>query len=106
GRVEQALVHFRDNVKLLLPYVRQGYDVVVPEPTCGMMLKKEYLDYLQGEEREQAREVAARTYDLSEYLVRLTAAGRLDRNFPAPPGRVAYHQPCHLKYQAIGQKSL
>jgi glycerol-3-phosphate dehydrogenase subunit C len=106
GRVEQALGHFQDNVKLLLPYVRQGYDVVVPEPTCGMMLKKEYADYLQGEEREQALEVSKRVYDLSEYMIKLDNEGRLSKDFKVDVGRVAYHQPCHLKYQAIGAKSI
>jgi len=106
GQVEAALEHFRENVKTLLPYARQGYDIVVPEPTCGMMLKKEYVDYLQGEEREQAQEVAGRVFDLSEYLVKLNAEGRLSKDFAQAVGRVAYHQPCHLKYQAIGQKSI
>ncbi|HKX31820.1 MAG TPA: anaerobic glycerol-3-phosphate dehydrogenase subunit C [Blastocatellia bacterium] len=106
GRVEEALSHFRDNVELLLPYVRQGYEIVVPEPTCGMMLKKEYLDHLQGAEREQALEVSKRVYDLSEYLIKLNSQGRLSRDFSVKLGRVAYHQPCHLKYQAIGSKSI
>jgi glycerol-3-phosphate dehydrogenase subunit C len=106
GRIEDALRHFQDNVKLLLPYVRLGYDVVVPEPTCGMMLKKEYADYLQGEEREEALEVSKRVYDLSEYLIKLNNAGRLNKDFKVDIGRVAYHQPCHLKYQAIGAKSI
>jgi glycerol-3-phosphate dehydrogenase subunit C len=106
GRVETALGHFQDNVKLLLPYVRQGYDIVVPEPTCGMMLKKEYADYLLGEERDQALEVSKRVYDLSEYMIKLNNAGRLNKDFKVDIGRVAYHQPCHLKYQAIGAKSI
>jgi len=106
GRVETALEHFRDNVRILLPYVREGYDVVVPEPTCGMMLKKEYADYLQGEERDQAREVSKRVYDLAEYLVKLNNEGRLNKDFAVKSGKVAYHQPCHLKYQAIGSKSI
>lgn len=106
GRVEEALDHFRDNVKTLLPYARQGYDIVVPEPTCGMMLKKEYADYLQGEERDQALEVQRRVYDLSEYLVMLNNEGRLSKDFKVSVGKVAYHQPCHLKYQAIGAKSI
>ncbi|HZS10251.1 MAG TPA: anaerobic glycerol-3-phosphate dehydrogenase subunit C [Blastocatellia bacterium] len=106
GRVGPALEHFRENVKALLPFVRAGYDIVVPEPTCGMMLKKEYADSLQGEEREQALEISKRVYDLSEYLVKLSAEGKLSKNFPVNVGRVAYHQPCHLKYQAIGQKSI
>jgi anaerobic glycerol-3-phosphate dehydrogenase C subunit len=106
GRVEEALLHFRDNVKTLLPYVRGGYDIVVPEPTCGIMLKKEYADYLQGEEREQALEVSKRVYDLSEYLIKLNNEGRLSKDFKVDVGKVAYHQPCHLKYQAIGAKSI
>ena len=106
GRVEEALRHFRDNLKLLLPYVREGYDIVVPEPTCGMMLKKEYADYLQGEERERALEVAKRVFDLSEYLMKLNNEGRLNKDFKVKVGKVAYHQPCHLKYQAIGAKSI
>jgi Fe-S oxidoreductase len=106
GRVDSALGHFQDNVKLLLPYVRRGYDIVVPEPSCGMMLKKEYADYLLGEEREEALEVSKRVYDLSEYLIKLNNAGRLNKDFKVDLGRVAYHQPCHLKYQAIGAKSI
>lgn len=106
GRLNVALDHFRENLKVLLPYVRQGYDIVVPEPTCGMMLKKEYIDHLQGEEREQAVELSKRVFDLSEYLIKLKAGGKLSRDFTVEVGKVAYHQPCHLKYQAIGNKSL
>lgn len=106
GRVDLALDHFRDNVKLLLPYVRKGYDIVIPEPTCGMMLKKEYIDYLKGEEREQAIEISKRVYDLSEYLVKLNSEGKLVKDFSVKLGKVAYHQPCHLKYQAIGSKTI
>jgi glycerol-3-phosphate dehydrogenase subunit C len=106
GRVEAALGHFRDNVKSLLPYVRQGYDIVAPEPTCGMMLRKEYANYLQGEERDQAIEVSKRVYDPSEYLIKLNNDGRLNKDFKVKVGKVAYHQPCHLKYQAIGAKSI
>ena len=106
GRIEDALEYFRQNVGLLLPYVRDGFDIVVPEPTCGMMLKKEYADYLQGEEHERAVEVSKRVYDLSEYLVKLNNEGRLNCDFDVQVGRVAYHRPCHLKYQAIGQKSV
>ena len=106
GRIEDAIQHFRTNINALLPYARKGYAIVVPEPTCGMMLKKEYADYLQDGEREMALEVASRVYDLSEYLVKLASQGELKKDFPVNVGIVAYHQPCHLKYQAIGQKSV
>ncbi|MGE0886027.1 MAG: anaerobic glycerol-3-phosphate dehydrogenase subunit C [Blastocatellales bacterium] len=106
GRLDAALEHFRNNLSVLLPYVRQGYDIVVPEPTCGMMLKKEYIDHLQGDERELAIELSKRVFDLSEYLIKLKNEGRLSQDFQVKVGKVAYHQPCHLKYQAIGNKSL
>ena len=51
-------------------------------------------------------EVSKRVYDLSEYLIKLNNEGRLNKNFKVDVGRVAYHQPCHLKYQAIGAKSV
>ncbi len=106
GKVEVAVEHFRNNIKVLLPYVLQGYDIVVPEPSCGLLMKKEYYDYLRDEEREQAVEFSKRVFDLSEYLVKLKNEGRLDRDWNVKIGKVAYHQPCHLKYQAIGNKSL
>lgn len=103
GDTEAALSHMKDNVNSLVEWVRAGYDVVVPEPTCGMMLKKEYKDHLDGEAVE---EVAARTYDISEYLFRMKRAGKLRTDFEKDPGKLAYHMPCHLKYQAIGRRSL
>jgi Fe-S oxidoreductase len=106
GRFEEALTHFRANLAALRDYIEAGYEVIVPEPTCGMMLKKEYAAYLRGEERELALEISRRTSDLSEYLLKLKTEGRLELDFPQAIGRLTYHQPCHLKYQAIGNRTV
>ncbi|MEP6995004.1 MAG: anaerobic glycerol-3-phosphate dehydrogenase subunit C [Acidobacteriota bacterium] len=90
------------NVNWLLPFVRAGYTVLVPGPTCSMTIRKEYP--VLGPEAE-AREVADRTFDLCEFLMRLHAAGKLSTDFPRSPGRVLYQVPCHLKVQDIGFKS-
>lgn len=103
GDTASALKNMEHNVRSLAELVRQGYDVVVPEPTCGMMLRKEYPDYLHTED---AGLVAQHTFDLCEYLIGLHRQGELDTNFKSGPGRIAYHQPCHLKYQAVGRKSV
>lgn len=92
----------RDNVSTLLPFVRAGYTIVSPGPTCSLTLKKEYP--VLGPE-EEAKEVAARTLDLCEYLMRRHAAGRLATDFQRSPGKIVYHVPCHLKVQDIGFKS-
>jgi Fe-S oxidoreductase len=66
------------------------------------MLKQEYRLLVPGEDTER---VTSRVYDLGEYLMKLAAAGTLDREFRATLGRVAYQVPCHLRVQEIGFKS-
>jgi glycerol-3-phosphate dehydrogenase subunit C len=102
GDVDSARECRGVNVNALLPFVRAGYTVVVPQPTCSLTLKKEYP--VLGDDAE-TREVAARTLDLCEYLMRRHAAGRLSTDFVRSPGKVVYQVPCHLKVQDIGFKS-
>jgi glycerol-3-phosphate dehydrogenase subunit C len=97
--IQQAI---KANVASLHPWVAQGYDVVVPAASCSLMLKREY-PYLQAD--EQTKRVAARTFDICEYLMRMKKDGQLATDFTKKPGRVAYQIPCHLRDQNIGFKS-
>jgi glycerol-3-phosphate dehydrogenase subunit C len=87
------------NVAMLLPHVRAGRRVVVPQPTCGYTAKREWLEYLGTPE---AKEVAAAVVDLMEFFVLLGREKKLVRDFPKSLGSVAYHAPCHLRAQKIG----
>lgn len=92
-------------VKVLAEAVREGKDIVVPQPTCGYILKKDYLDYVGGPD---AQLVAEHTYDAAEYLVNIHKSDdkELDTNFVADvPANVTYHAPCHLRAQNIGLRS-
>ena len=89
-------------VASLVPAVRSGAQVVVPGPTCSYQIKREYPELLASEDAEL---VAGNTFDVGEYLFKLGANRQLDRDFPHPLGRVAYHLPCHLKAQNIGFRS-
>ena len=62
-------------------------DVVVPQPTCGYVLKKDYVDYVGGPDAEL---VAEHTYDAAEYLMKVHKAEgtALDTDFP---GEVPEH---------------
>jgi glycerol-3-phosphate dehydrogenase subunit C len=102
GDIDAARENRGVNVAALLPFVRDGIPVVTPGPTCSLTIKKEYP--LLGSDPESA-EVAAGTLDLSEYLMKLHAAGRLSTDFRRGAGRVAYHVACHLKVQDIGFRS-
>jgi Fe-S oxidoreductase len=90
------------NITSFLPWVEQGYDIVVPVPSCSLMWKREYPEIVGGEE---VRRVAERTFDISEYLMKLKREGALATDFQQKPGRVAYQVPCHLRDQNIGFKS-
>jgi Fe-S oxidoreductase len=90
------------NTASFLPWVEQGYDIVVPVPSCSLMWKREYPEVVGG---EGVKKVAGRTYDICEYLMKLKREGSLSDEFTRKPGRVAYQIPCHLRDQNIGFKS-
>ena len=93
------------NVEALARVVREGRDIVVPQPTCGYVLKRDYPEYLKTDD---ARLVAEHTYDASEYLWRLHKGEQtgIDTDFTGEvPEATAYHAPCHLQAQNIGLRS-
>jgi Fe-S oxidoreductase len=103
GDVDAFVAQGRKNVDVLARAVRAGRDVVVPQLTCGYVLKREYPQYLQSAD---ARLVAEHTYDAAEYLVDVHRRGALDTSFPGKvPETVTWHAPCHLRAQNIGFRS-
>jgi glycerol-3-phosphate dehydrogenase subunit C len=93
------------NVSVLAGEIRRGTDIVVPQPTCGYVLKHDYVDHVGGADAEL---VARHTYDAAEHLMNVhQAAGTsLDTEFPGDvPGSITYHVPCHLRAQDIGLTS-
>ncbi len=105
GDVEEFSKIAARNVAALAESVRSGRDIVVPQPTCSYVLKREYPVYAPGPD---AQLVAEHTFDTSEYLIRLhkSAEGPLDMDFSGDvPQTITYHTPCHLRAQNIGFKS-
>jgi Fe-S oxidoreductase len=104
------------NVKILAAEIRAGTEIVVPQPTCGMILKQAYLDYVGGEDADL---VAAHSFDATEYLWRIAQAestenteidggskGGLDLRFEGKiPAQVTYHSACHLRAQGLARTS-
>jgi len=98
GDIDAARAKMRANVELLAPYVERGLRIVVPGPTCGYTMKKEWPVVLGT---QQAKEVSARTFDLMEFLDILRREKKLVKDFRRGLGRVAYHAACHLRAQKI-----
>jgi Fe-S oxidoreductase len=103
GDVRSFTKQAEQNVAVLADAVRAGNDVVVPQPTCGYVLKRDYPEYVGNDD---SRLVAEATYDAAEYLMKVHKDRGLDTDFPGDvPGRVTWHAPCHLRAQRIGYKS-
>jgi len=93
------------NIKTLAAEVRAGTDVVVPQPTCSYIIKKDYLDYVGGPDAEL---VAEHTFDAAEYLMNIHKGDDtvLETDFTGETVEsITYHTPCHLRAQNIGFKS-
>lgn len=105
GDLKRLQEHAKDNLAILEPFVDAGAKVAVINPTCSMMLRREYPELVAPEDRERARKVAAATVDPSEYLWSLRKEERFNTDFKSSPSeKVAYHAPCHLRAQAVGFK--
>jgi Fe-S oxidoreductase len=105
GDLERVRAWARPNLDLLMPFVDAGAKVLVVNPTCSMMLRREWPELLATDDRDRARRLAAATMDPGEYLWSIRKEPRFSRAFKSSPGQhVSYHAPCHLRAQAIGFK--
>jgi L-lactate dehydrogenase complex protein LldE len=73
---------------------RDAEAVVVPSGSCAWMVKHEYPGLLTDpDERRAAEQLAGRTHELSQFLVRRLGRRRFRS---AVGGRLTYHDSCHL----------
>ncbi len=95
----------RHNLARLEPFAARGARVLAINPTCSMMLRREYPGLAAPADRAAAARVAAAVMDVSEFLWSIREQPRFSTEFrSAPGGPVAYHAPCHLRAQGIGFK--
>ncbi len=103
GDLASVRKHAKANLDKLLPFVEKGAVVLAINPTCSMMLRREYPELLEGEDQERAKQLAAAVRDPSEFLWSIKDEARFSRDFKSSPaGPVAYHAPCHLRAQRVG----
>ncbi len=105
GDIEGLRRQAHANLDRLAPFVEAGAKVVAINPTCSMMLRREYPTLVSREYLEKAERVAAATMDPSEYLWSIRKEDRFNEDFKSTPGEsVGYHAPCHLRAQSVGFK--
>ena len=87
----------------LMPWVDQGAKILALNPTCSMLMRREYPELLEGADRERAQRRSEHVMGASEYLWSLRKEERFNTDFASSPGDpVSYHAPCHLRAQAVG----
>lgn len=92
------------NLDRLEPFVEKGAKVLAINPTCSMMLRREYPELVAEKDRERAQKLAQAVQDPSEFLWGIRKQERFNQNFGEVPAKVAYHAPCHLRAQGVGFK--
>ena len=101
GMIATAKKHARHAAEALLPYLDQGRDIIVIEPSALAMFRRDYRHLLADAARFDL--LRTRSFDPVEYAARLIAAsGRPARDFfevarsPAGP-RLFVHSHCQQK---------
>jgi Fe-S oxidoreductase len=105
GDLESLRKQAANNIRILKPFVEAGAKVVAINPTCAMMMRREYTELLPEGQREDARKLAEAVRDPAELLWSIREEPRFNTELkPTPDGADAYHAPCHLRAQAVGFK--
>jgi Fe-S oxidoreductase len=91
------------NIPPLARLAREGYAILAPIPSCGLMFKQEIPLMFPHDGDVQA--VRKAMVDPFEYLVARARDGLLKTDFKAELGNVSYHVACHLRVQNVGQKT-
>jgi FAD/FMN-containing dehydrogenase/Fe-S oxidoreductase len=99
GLLDVSRATAKDAVETLAPDVRDGWDVVVVEPSDAVMLQSDYHDLLDGDASDvpdaDVAAVSESAYGVMEYV----DAHRLDEELAldAPTESLTYHGHCHQK---------
>jgi glycerol-3-phosphate dehydrogenase subunit C len=87
----------------LAGWIERGYDIVIPVPSCALMLKFEWPLILP--DVPAVAKLAAASYDLSEYVVDIAHKEGLVGGMRKIDGRIVAHIACHARAQNMGPKA-
>ncbi len=106
GLFDDARGYVRRLVAKLVPYARDGVDIVATSTSCCLMLKREAREILGLEDDPDLRLVSSRIFDICEYLLALHENGELKTDFAPIRETVTYHAPCQQRGHGIGKPAL
>ena len=92
------------NLARLSALVEDGYDIVVAQPTCALVVKDEYPR--NSAEAEAAKKVSEHTFEIGHFLTRMARDKVLLRDFQRELGDIAFHVACHNRAMSTGNNSV
>jgi len=87
----------------LVKLVDEGYDIIAPTASCGLMLKFEWA--LVVPDDANVKRVALATFDIDEYVVDIAKKNGLPEGLTPLPEGVTVHLACHARAQNMGPKA-
>ena len=103
GDLENVEKLKESNIAELSKLAREGWSITTGVPSCTLMFKQELP--LMFPDDEDVLAVQDAMCDPFEFLSLQNKSGLLNRDFEHSLGTIAYHIPCHLRVQNIGQKT-
>ena len=89
--------------RALAPLIDEGFDIVTPTASCGLMLKFEWP--LIVPEDHDVLKLSRATRDIDEYVVMLAKKFGLPPGLKTVQGGISVHLSCHARAQNMGPKS-
>jgi glycerol-3-phosphate dehydrogenase subunit C len=103
GELARVAASARKIAAALLPLVDAGHAIIALVPSCALMVKFEWPLLLPDD--PDIKRLAARTFDVSEYIVDIARKEGLAPGLKALQGGVSLHLACHARAQNMGQKA-
>lgn len=91
------------NLKQLVKFVEDGWDVITPIPSCTLMFRQELPLLFKDDSKVQM--VKEAVYDPFEYLMLRHKHKLLTTEFKHALGKILYHAACHQRVQNVGAKT-
>ena len=98
GLVKKAAVIANKNIDLLAALITIQTPLIGIEPSAILTFRDEYIDLANEENYEKAKQLAANTFTIEEFLSNQSAAGMINKNlFTANPKQILIHGHCYQK---------
>ncbi|HTQ13049.1 MAG TPA: heterodisulfide reductase-related iron-sulfur binding cluster [Rhizomicrobium sp.] len=103
AELEKVAAQARKVSAELVKLIDEGYDIVAPTASCGLMLKFEWALVVPGD--ANVKRVAAHTFDIDQYVVDIARKEGLPPGLKPLAEGVTVHLACHARAQNMGPKA-